>query len=175
MINKNLLITLTILSLPLMYLIVDDSTSIEKSSFTSKAWHSEMRVLLPEKSENFGTLDIDKMYTVSIKSDIKYMNDNTYIQNSIVNSFDVNDVTMSTLEISNVGQWKYEQGYIFLEAGDVRDVSSVRVNHIDDGSLEKMKEMFIINMLRGTEVNQIDEKTMLMTSIDNSSRLWVAN
>ncbi|WED28669.1 hypothetical protein L3V77_22260 [Vibrio sp. DW001] len=175
MINKNLLITLTILSIPLMYLIVHDSTSIEKSSFTSKAWHSEMKVLLPKKSANYGKLDIDKTYTVSIKSDIKYMNDNTYVQNSIVNSLDRNDDTISTLEISNVGQWKYEQGYIFLEAGDIRDVSSVRVNHIDDGSLEKIKEMFIINMLRVTEVNQIDEKTMLMTSIDNSSRLWVAN
>lgn len=175
MINKNLLTILSILSLPLVYLIAHDSTSIEKSSFTSKAWHSKIKVLIPKESENFGKLAIDRVYTVAIKSDIKYMNDNTYVQNSIVDSFDRNNDIISTLELSNVGKWKYEQGYIFLEAGDIRDVSSVRKSHIDDGSVERLKEIIIINMLRVTEVNKIDEKTMLMTSIDNSSRLWVAN
>ena len=174
MLRNKFLIFWVVSVLAIIFAIFHYSDKFDQSILTSKTWHSNMNFMVPSEFYDQASLGLDKLYTTSVLSDFKYLKDNSYIQNSLIEAYDENHNIIFTIEISNVGRWKYDERYLFLEAGDIHDVSSISENYIQHESVEQLKELFIIDMLQVRKIDMIDKNTMLMTSVDNASKLWVA-
>ena len=165
----------SIISIPLGFYSYNNSDSLEQSHLTSKSWHSNVTIFVPKEELYNEDFVFNKVHSAMIDSEFKYLNDKSYIQNSFVEVFDDNDNILFSLELSNIGKWKYDQGYLFLEAGDVHDIATVRQNYITQKHIERLKDVFIIDMLQVRKIDRISENTMLMTSVDNDSKLWIAH
>ncbi|WP_413282716.1 regulatory protein ToxS [Vibrio sp. MA40-2] len=144
----------------------------EHSILTSATWHSNMKFMVPNEYYDQASMGLDKLYTTSIMSNFKYLEDKSYIQNSFIEAYGEENNILFTIEISNIGHWRYDDAYLFLEAGDIHDVSSISGNYTDHTNVEKLKELFLIDMLQVRKIDMIDKNTMLMTSVDNTSKLW---
>jgi len=172
--NKGLYLVL-LFSLPIFYELIIHYGIADKSQLTSKTWHSTMNVLLPEKKPDWKTTEFEKIKKATIISDIRYLMDGTYIQESKISTYDVDNETIFSLDISNIGNWKYEQGYLFLESSDIKDFSTGHDNFANKRSIDKFKEIFLVHMLQVQRMDIVSDDMMLMTSVDNTSRLWVAS
>ncbi|MDB1125395.1 regulatory protein ToxS [Vibrio algarum] len=174
MLKNKLLVMASIISIPLGFYAYN-SDSPEQSNLTSKNWHSNVTIFVPKEEGYNEEFVLSKVHSAIIDSDFKYLNDKSYIQNSFVEVFDSNNNILFSLELSNMGKWEYDQGYLFLEAGDVHDIATVRKDYITQKDIERLKDIFIVDMLQVRKIDRISEDTMLMTSVENDSKLWIAH
>lgn len=172
--KNKLALLLAICVLPAFYLFIQYSGVMNKVQLTSKTWHSDIHLAVSEDSFQKGVDILDNVTEMSVISDIRYLVDKSFIQESMVRAFDKSGDMVFTVNMSNVGSWKYDQDYLFLDAGNIRDLSTIGGKYIESGNVERFKEIFLLYMLQAKRVNVIDEHTILMTGVDNSSQLWVS-
>lgn len=175
MLKNKILAMTSIMVIPLFFYANNNISSLDKSHLTAKSWHSNATIFVPNEEVYNESFVFNKLHSAMIDSEFRYLNDKSYIQNSFVEVFDDNNNVLFSLELSNMGKWKYDQGYLFLEAGDVHDIATVRQDYITQKDIERLKDIFIIDMLQVRKIDRISEDTMLMTSVENDSKLWIAH
>lgn len=160
--------------LPISYFMIVRFGIVEKSKLTAETWHSTMEIYISDTQRGKKASGLETIYRAVIKSDVRYLLDGSYIQDSKAQTFDRDNNVMISMDISNIGNWDYEQGYLFLTSDNIKNFTTGNNNISDVDKINRFKEIFLIHMLQAQRIDRVSDDMMLTTSVDNTSRLWVA-
>ena len=173
--NKWILLIIAIF-LPLIVFSVQSSGFADTKRLTAKKWHSNIEIYISEKQSISDIQRIGTSSKVVVHSDITYLPNNTFIQESNISTYGEDGGHLFDISISGIGTWEYNEGYLFLELDKthvlpLQDVES----KVNSEAIERVKELMIMDMQNVRRIDILNKNTMLLTSVDNSTRILISN
>lgn len=108
---------------------------------------------------------------VSIHSTVKYLPNNTYLKNSTLTFTGDKLATPVEIIISESGNWVLSDNYLVVTPGLFKDVSTKPLVDLTSEEVEELKALFKIASQQSRRIDIINDKTMMLTGLDNASKL----
>nr|WP_086937510.1 regulatory protein ToxS [Thaumasiovibrio occultus] len=78
------------------------------------------------------------------------------------------------VHISETGHWEVSGGYLQMEISDFSDVVSSHTDTFSDEELAFIRQYYLIDSKQSRRVDVLSPQTILLTSLNNGSRIMVA-
>ena len=164
-----LLIILFIVSTYIFYSIKQNNHLLN-----TRKWHSNIEIDFANTGKKSPFAEQKNLKKIEINGDFKYFNDKTYFQDVSINIYNNSDTIIYSALFSISGTWSYLQGYLFFQT---KKIDTVDIDN-DDSITDKVKVFLrdlAIKRLQDTKyIEPIDQQTLLMISVDNSTSIWTA-
>ncbi|MDV7104074.1 regulatory protein ToxS [Vibrio sp. TH_r3] len=164
---------LIILSISIMFstwLYWGSDLRLEKE-LTSREWQSTIdNFISPEmqKDEN------NKIYILSnieMISNVKYLPNGSYLRVSHLKMFDKNQQVTSVMNILESGDWELSDNYLLINPKDFKETSTNNSVEFTEQQLDIVKTLFIMDAEQSRRVDIINHKALLLTSLNQGSRI----
>ncbi|GLO60243.1 transmembrane regulatory protein ToxS [Vibrio sp. MACH09] len=138
----------------------------------SKEWQSSTSAYLSPKSSQTVVNDRRLLRKISAKSSVKYLPNGTYLRESIIEIFgDDNDIS-SELSVSEMGQWEISADYLLISPTEFKDMAT---NKSIGAEVDLIKQLFIMDAQQSRRIDIINNKAILLTSLNHGSRILWSN
>ncbi|UUM31244.1 regulatory protein ToxS [Vibrio japonicus] len=149
-----------------------------EQTLTSKEWQSKMIALIAESEGVVGPLR-----KVDVTSNVKYLNNGTYIRVSTVRLYadkmaakrvaDTN--TDNVIHISETGVWEISDNYLLISPTEFKDISSAQSKDFTEDELKVVTQIFKMDAQQSRRIDIVNEKTLLLTSLNHGSTVLSSN
>ncbi|MGR6840262.1 regulatory protein ToxS [Aliivibrio wodanis] len=143
-----------------------ESDSKVEQLLTSKEWQSMSTVRIDSNYEDMGPLK-----RADIKSNVVYLPNKTYSKSStlVIYSGLPNEATPLTINVMETGNWDYSGDYLLIDPTEFKDVTA-NDNKDFSGSQKKLiMRVFRMDAQQSKRVDVINNKTLLLTSLNYGS------
>lgn len=142
---------------------------------TSNKWHSMTEVYISPKTVQQNNFKLGPVSKMDLNSNIKYLTNKTYIRESYIKLYNHDNEELAEINIADLGKWSSKDGYIFAEPQEYIDISSEEQKGLSKEEIEVFKKLFEMETRQIRHLDKVNRNTILLTGIDNSSRVLFAN
>lgn len=142
---------------------------------TSNKWHSSDEIYISPSMVDNNEWKMGEFSTFYVDSNIKYLTNMTYIRESYIELHRQDSDEVIKINIADLGSWSVNDGYIFIEPDEYIDIGTSSNKDMDTQRLMMFKQLFEMETKQIRHLDKINRKTLLLTGIDNSSRVMFSN
>ncbi|CAM2875692.1 MULTISPECIES: regulatory protein ToxS [Vibrio] len=143
-----------------------------EQELSSREWQSETVTLI----ENTTTHQpIGPLRRVDISSNVKYLPNGTYVRVSNVILYANNDDPQNIMNISETGKWDVSDNYLLVSPTKFRNVSQSQNQEFTKEELELATQFFKMEAQQSRRVDIVNNKTLLLTSLNHGSTVLFSN
>lgn len=139
---------------------------------TSQEWQSRMVSLIinNEKENSIGPLS-----KVEVVSNVKYLPNGSYIRVSQMKLFGNEKESQNTINLSDTGMWDISDNYLLISPTEFKDVSSTQSKEFTQEQLNLITQVFKLDSQQSRRIDIINQKTLLLTSLNHGSTVLFTN
>ncbi len=149
-----------------------------EQTLTSKEWQSKMVALIAEPDGSVGPLR-----KVDVTSNVKYLNNGTYIRVATVRLYadELSAKTVTETETDNIihisetGVWEISDKYLLVSPTEFKDISSAQSKDFTEDELKVITQIFKMDAQQSRRIDIVNEKTLLLTSLNHGSTILSSN
>lgn len=176
MINQKIALFILALSVGLSSWIYLGSDVKVEQVLTSREWQSNTSAYFSTTVQEEVLTEVDDTNKITVTSNVKYLPNGTYLRESIVSIYD-NDNDMdenirSLIHVSEVGQWELSSNYLLINPTEIKDSAT---NKSIDADVDLIKHLFTMDAQQSRRVDIINNKAILLTSLNYGSRILSSN
>ncbi|MDV6253122.1 regulatory protein ToxS [Vibrio sp. EA2] len=139
---------------------------------TANEWQSAMVTLITDKlpSDTVGPLR-----KVNVESNVKYLPNGEYIRVANIKLFAQGSTAESTINISEKGRWEVSDNYLLVSPSEFKDISSSQSRDFSEEQLRLITQIFRLDAEQSRRIDVVNEKTLLLTSLNHGSTVLFKN
>ena len=133
---------------------------------TSKEWQSMSTVRI---DTDYG--DMGPLKRADIKSNVVYLPNKTYSKSSTLTIFSAlsDNVVPLTINVMETGNWDYSGDYLLIDPIEFKDVTSNDNKDFSGPQKKLIMRVFRMDAQQSKRVDVINDKTLLLTSLNYGS------
>ncbi|MBF8999812.1 MULTISPECIES: regulatory protein ToxS [Vibrio] len=139
---------------------------------SSREWQSRILTKL-EPDRSVGPLTL-----VDVTSNMKYLPNGTYIRVSVMKLYSAEDSPEkpdSVVNISETGEWDMSDNYLLVTPKQFKDVSTSHSRDFSKDQLKLITQFFKMDAEQSRRIDIVNDKTLLLTSLNHGSQLLFSN
>ena len=143
-----------------------ESDSKVEQLLTSKEWQSMSTVRI---DTDYG--DMGPLKRADIKSNVVYLPNKTYSKSSTLTIFSAlsDNVVPLTINVMETGNWDYSGDYLLIDPIEFKDVTSNDNKDFSGPQKKLIMRVFRMDAQQSKRVDVINDKTLLLTSLNYGS------
>ncbi|HGS4811840.1 TPA: transmembrane regulator ToxS [Vibrio parahaemolyticus] len=139
---------------------------------TSNEWQSTMVTVI---TDNLPDDTVGPLRRVNVESNVKYLPNGDYIRVSNIKLFAQGSTAESTINISEKGRWEVSDNYLLVSPSEFKDISSSQSKHFSEAQLRLITQIFKLDAEQSRRIDVVNEKTLLLTSLNHGSTVLFRN
>ncbi len=139
---------------------------------TSNEWQSSMVTLITESMPDD---PVGPLRRVNVDSNVKYLPNGEYIRVSNIKLFVQGSNAESSIHISEKGQWEVSDNYLLVTPSEFKDISASQSRDFSDKQLRLITQIFKLDAEQSRRIDVVNEKTLLLTSLNHGSTVLFKN
>lgn len=139
---------------------------------TSKEWQSRMVSLITNNDKESAIGPLSK---VEVISNVKYLPNGSYIRVSRMELFGNEIESQNTINISETGEWDISDNYLLISPTEFKDVSSAQSKEFTPEQLTLITQVFKLDSQQSRRIDIVNQKTLLLTSLNHGSTVLFTN
>ncbi|MDN3698774.1 regulatory protein ToxS [Vibrio cortegadensis] len=139
---------------------------------TSKEWQSRMVSLITNNDKESAIGPLSK---VEVTSNVKYLPNGSYIRVSRMELFGNEKESQNTINISETGEWDISDNYLLISPTEFKDVSSAQSKEFTPEQLTLITQVFKLDSQQSRRIDIVNQKTLLLTSLNHGSTVLFTN
>ncbi len=145
-----------------------ESDSKVEQLLTSKEWQSVSTVRI---DSNVDYEDMGPLKRADIKSNVVYLPNKTYSKSSKLTIYSVLDTETHplTINVMETGNWEYSGDYLLIDPIEFKDVTSSDNKEFTGAQKKLIMRVFQMDAQQSKRVDVINDKTLLLTSLNYGS------
>ncbi|MGY0616214.1 regulatory protein ToxS [Vibrio sp. FJH11] len=139
---------------------------------TANEWQSTMVTLITDELPND---TVGPLRRVNVESNVKYLPNGEYIRVANITLFAQGSTAESKISISEKGRWEVSDNYLLVSPSEFKDISS---SHSKDFSAEQLRlitQIFRLDAEQSRRIDVVNEKALLLTSLNHGSTVLFKN
>ncbi|MEZ8824886.1 regulatory protein ToxS [Vibrio amylolyticus] len=138
---------------------------------TSYEWQSRMITELSHVNEDA----IGPLRRAEVQSNVKYLPNGSYIRVSQVRLVVENSDNEVIINISETGDWDISDNYLLVSPKEYKDVSQAQIKDFSEEQLKLVTQLFKMDAQQSRRIDIVNEKTLLLTSLNHGSTVLFSN
>lgn len=143
-----------------------------EQEISSREWQSKTVTVIENTTTHQA---IGSLRRVDISSNVKYLPNGTYVRISNVVLYANNDNPQSIMNISETGKWDVSDNYLLVSPTKFRNVSQSQSQEFTQEELELVTQLFKMEAQQSRRVDIVNNKTLLLTSLNHGSTVLFSN
>ncbi|MGR5236554.1 regulatory protein ToxS [Vibrio alfacsensis] len=139
---------------------------------TANEWQSNMVTLIKDTTTDS---TIGPLRRVNVESNVKYLPNGDYIRVANIKLFAQDSTAESTVNISERGRWEISDNYLLVTPSEFKDISSSQSKDFSDNQLNLITQIFKLDAEQSRRIDVVNEKTLLLTSLNHGSTVLFRN
>ncbi|BDR14223.1 regulatory protein ToxS [Vibrio sp. STUT-A11] len=139
---------------------------------TANEWQSAMVTLIADKMPND---TVGPLRRVNVESNVKYLPNGEYIRVANIKLFAQGSTAESTINISEKGRWEVSDNYLLVTPSEFKDISSSQSRDFSEEQLRLITQIFRLDAEQSRRIDVVNEKTLLLTSLNHGSTVLFRN
>ncbi|EGR1864313.1 transcriptional regulator, partial [Vibrio parahaemolyticus] len=108
-------------------------------------------------------------------SNVKYLPNGDYIRVANIKLFAQGSTAESTINISEKGRWEVSDNYLLVSPSEFKDISSSQSKDFSEAQLRLITQIFKLDAEQSRRIDVVNEKTLLLTSLNHGSTVLFRN
>ncbi|MDN3609329.1 regulatory protein ToxS [Vibrio ostreicida] len=135
-------------------------------------WQSKMVTVISDslKEESVGSLR-----RVNVDSNVKYLPNGKYNRYATVRLYGDNANAESVISISEKGEWDISDNYLLISPTEFKNVSSPQSKDFTADQLNLITQIFKMDAQQSRRIDIVNEKALLLTSLNHGSTVLFSN
>ncbi|CAH0526756.1 regulatory protein ToxS [Vibrio hippocampi] len=150
-----------------------NSTSELEQVLTSKEWQSNLVGVVAENEHSDS--NIGPLSRLELFSNVRYLPNGDYIRESTLRLFGQEADKQTVYKVSEKGEWQMSDNYLLLSPREFQDAASAQSNEFTPSQLTLIKQFLRLEAQQSRRVDVVDEKTLLLTSLNQGSSVLFSN
>ena len=139
---------------------------------TSNEWQSTMVTLI---TDTLPDDTVGPLRKVNVESNVKYLPNGEYIRVANIQLFAQGSNTESTINISEKGRWEVSDNYLLVSPSEFKDISASQSKDFSESQLRLITQIFKLDAEQRRRIDVVNEKTLLLTSLNHGSTVLFRN
>ncbi|MBR9787313.1 MAG: transcriptional regulator [Vibrionaceae bacterium] len=139
---------------------------------TANEWQSAMVTLITDKLPHD---TVGPLRKVNVESNVKYLPNGEYIRVANIKLFAQGSTAESTINISEKGRWEVSDNYLLVSPSEFKDISSSQSKDFSEEQLRLITQIFRLDAEQSRRIDVVNEKTLLLTSLNHGSTVLFRN
>lgn len=140
---------------------------------TSKEWQSYMVTVINEELPDEGS--VGPLRKVTLTSNVKYLPNGNYVRVSVLKLYSNGASQDAVINISESGSWDVSDNYLLITAKEFKDISSSQSKDFTDAQLKLITKVFKMDAQQSRRIDIVNDKTLLLTSLNHGSSVLFSN
>ncbi|MDF2155923.1 regulatory protein ToxS [Vibrio sp. CAU 1672] len=142
---------------------------------TSNEWQSSLVAVITQELPD--SANIGPLRKVKVASNVKYLPNGEYIRVATIRLFaDVNaSDAESAINISEKGRWEVSDNYLLVTPVEFKNTSSSQSSDFTAEQLKLITQIFKLDAEQSRRIDVVNEKTLLLTSLNHGSTVLFRN
>lgn len=146
-----------------------------EQKLTSHEWQTSIELYISPEKQKETREQLHMLEKIEVTSNVKYLPNGTYLRISSISLYDKEEKKPSVMTISEKGRWELSANYLIINPSEFKETLTNRNLAIEDKQMELIKTFFIIDSEQSRRVDIINNKSILLTSLNHGSRLLSSN
>ncbi|TCS40202.1 regulatory protein ToxS [Reinekea marinisedimentorum] len=150
-----------------------------QNAITASEWKSKSVIVFSELNIQQGAEDVPPLSKVEVFSNTRYLRDGVFIKVTHINVFkNGNDAASEppvSVEFTESGQWEMHGNYLFLTDTEITNVPTNRSLGVSKEQINELRDRLLTTEQQSSRVEIINERSILLTSLNQDSLLLHAN
>ncbi|USD64571.1 regulatory protein ToxS [Vibrio sp. SCSIO 43136] len=140
---------------------------------TSREWQSKLvtRIYTEPNADVAAEIEVGPLRKATIDSNVKYLPNGNYLRVSRISLYSESSEVSSIINVSENGSWELSDNYLLIEPSEFKDISASQRQDFSEKQLKVITQIFKMDAQQSRRVDIINEKTLLMTSLDHGSNV----
>ncbi|WP_070968697.1 regulatory protein ToxS [Vibrio sonorensis] len=140
---------------------------------TSREWQASMSMVIVDNRKE-GSLG--PLRRAEITANVKYLRNGTYIRSSSVDLYAEDNTEKDTvIHLAEKGEWTLSDDYLLVSPIEFKDVSSEISKEFTPEQLKVITQIYKLEAQQSRRVDIVNNKTLLLTSLDHGSTVLFSN
>ncbi|HCH0152434.1 transmembrane regulator ToxS [Vibrio parahaemolyticus] len=139
---------------------------------TSNEWQSTMVTVI---TDNLPDDTVGPLRRVNVESNVKYLPNGDYIRVANIKLFAQGSTAESTINISEKGRWEVSDNYLLVSPSEFKYISSSQSKDFSEAQLRLITQIFKLDAEQSRRIDVVNEKTLLLTSLNHGSTVLFRN
>ena len=140
---------------------------------TSKEWQSYMVTVINDDLQDEGS--VGPLRKVTLTSNVKYLPNGNYVRVSVLKLYSNGTSQDAVINISESGSWDVSDNYLLVKAKEFKDISSSQSKDFTDTQLKLITKVFKMDAQQSRRIDVVNDKTLLLTSLNHGSSVLFSN
>ncbi|EPN8460351.1 regulatory protein ToxS [Vibrio cidicii] len=136
-------------------------------------WQSNMVTVINDELNPDGS--VGPLRKVTVTSNVKYLPNGNYIRVAMLKLFSHESSQEVTISISESGQWDVSDNYLLVTPKEFKDISSSKSQDFSEAQLKVITKVFKMDAQQSRRIDIVNEKTLLLTSLNHGSTVLFSN
>lgn len=139
---------------------------------TANEWQSTMVTVI---TDSLPDDTVGPLRRVNVESNVKYLPNGDYIRVANIKLFAQGSTAESTINISEKGRWEVSDNYLLVSPSEFKDISSSQSKDFSEAQLRLITQIFKLDAEQSRRIDVVNEKTLLLTSLNTVLRYCFKN
>ncbi|EPV8285353.1 transmembrane regulator ToxS [Vibrio alginolyticus] len=139
---------------------------------TANEWQSTMVTVI---TDSLPDDTVGPLRRVNVESNVKYLPNGDYIRVANIKLFAQGSTAESTINISEKGHWEVSDNYLLVSPSEFKDISSSQSKDFSEAQLRLITQIFKLDAEQSRRIDVVNEKTLLLTSLNHGSSVLFKN
>ncbi|GAJ78805.1 transmembrane regulatory protein ToxS [Vibrio sp. JCM 18905] len=139
---------------------------------TANEWQSTMVTVI---TDSLPDDPVGPLRRVNVESNVKYLPNGDYIRVANIKLFAQGSTAESTINISEKGRWEVSDNYLLVSPSEFKDISSSQSKDFSEAQLRLITQIFKLDAEQSRRIDVVNEKTLLLTSLNHGSSVLFKN
>ncbi|EOV0103930.1 TPA: regulatory protein ToxS [Vibrio vulnificus] len=140
---------------------------------TSKEWQSYMVTVINDELLSDGS--VGPLRKATLTSNVKYLPNGNYVRVSALKLYSNESSQEVIINISESGSWDVNDNYLLVNAKEFKDISSSQSKDFTDAQLKLITKVFKMDAQQSRRIDIVNDKTLLLTSLNHGSSVLFTN
>ncbi len=140
---------------------------------TSKEWQSNAVAIIAAR--DYPDTDIGPLSRMEMSANVKYLPNGTYIRVSMMKLFGRDPNVHTLINVSEAGTWTISDNYLLISPREFKDVSTAQTDEFTREQLAMIKQFLKMEAQQSRRIDIVNEKTILLTSLNQGSSVLFSN
>jgi transmembrane regulatory protein ToxS len=140
---------------------------------TSNEWQSNMVGIIAAR--HYPDTDIGPLSRLEMSANVKYLPGGEYIRESSMRLFGDDPETHTLIKISEMGTWTISDNYLLISPREFKDTATAQSDEFTYEQLAMIKQFLKMEAQQSRRIDIVNEKTLLLTSLNQGSSILFSN
>ncbi|NOH30847.1 regulatory protein ToxS [Vibrio mediterranei] len=140
---------------------------------TSNEWQSNMVGIIAAR--DYPDTDIGPLSRLEMSANVKYLPGGEYIRESSMRLYGSDPEKHTLIKISEKGAWAISDNYLLISPREFKDTATAQSDEFTHEQLTMIKQFLKMEAQQSRRIDIVNEKTLLLTSLNQGSSILFSN